>query len=184
MGVMEIKTERLTIKKIKKTDKKQLVDLIGDFRVSKTLSNVPYPYTDKDAEYWLNDVKNSKFKLNIFLDNILIGGVGLRNMDIDYYELGYWIGFKYWGKGYATEACYGLLNYVKKNTAFKYLKAYVYKENIASSNVLKKIGFRQTGDGKIFSLSKQENIPCINFEYCFRNSAKPAFNLESKSANF
>ena len=52
---MEIKTERLTIKKIKKTDKKQLVDLIGDFRVSKTLSNVPYPYTDKDAEYWLND---------------------------------------------------------------------------------------------------------------------------------
>ncbi len=111
---MEIKTERLTIKKIKKTDKKQLVDLIGDFRVSKTLSNVPYPYTDKDAEYWLNDVKNSKFKLNIFLDNILIGGVGLRNMDIDYYELGYWIGFKYWGKGYATEACYGLLNYVKK----------------------------------------------------------------------
>tara|TARA_X000000950_G_scaffold136704_1_gene169925 strand:- start:1080 stop:1634 length:555 start_codon:yes stop_codon:yes gene_type:complete len=184
VGVMEIKTERLTIKKIKKTDKKQLVDLIGDFRVSKTLSNVPYPYTDKDAEYWLNDVKNSKFKLNIFLDNILIGGVGLRNMDIDYYELGYWIGFKYWGKGYATEACYGLLNYVKKNTAFKYLKAYVYKENIASSNVLKKIGFRQTGDGKIFSLSRQENIPCINFEYCFRNSAKPAFNLESKSANF
>ena len=71
---MEIKTERLTIKKIKKTDKKQLVDLIGDFRVSKTLSNVPYPYTDKDAEYWVNDAKNSKFKLNIFLDNILIGG--------------------------------------------------------------------------------------------------------------
>ena len=169
---MEIKTERLTIKKIKKTDKKQLVDLIGDFRVSKTLSNVPYPYTDKDAEYWLNDVKNSKFKLNIFLDNILIGGVGLRNMDIDYYELGYWIGFKYWGKGYATEACYGLLNYVKKNTAFKYLKAFVCKENIASSNVLKKIGFRQTGEGKIFSLSKQENIPCINFEYCLGNSAK------------
>ena len=169
---MEIKTERLTIKKIKKTDKKQLVDLIGDCKVSKTLSNVPYPYTDKDAEYWLNDVKNSKFKLNIFLDNILIGGVGLRNMDIDYYELGYWIGFKYWGKGYATEACYGLLNYVKKNTAFKNLKAHVYKENIASSNVLKKIGFRQTGEGKIFSLSKQENIPCINFEYCFRNSAK------------
>ena len=76
------------------------------------------------------------------------------------------------GKGYATEACYGLLNYVKKNTAFKNLKAYVYKENIASSNVLKKIGFRQTGEGKIFSLSKQENIPCINFEYCLGNSAK------------
>ena len=61
---MEIKTERLTIKKIKKTDKKQLVDLIGDFRVSKTLSNVPYPYIQKDAEYWLNDVKGKFIKQN------------------------------------------------------------------------------------------------------------------------
>ena len=61
---MEIKTERLTIKKIKKTDKKQLVNLIGDFRVSKTLSNVPYPYTHKDAEYWLNDVQGKFIKQN------------------------------------------------------------------------------------------------------------------------
>ena len=61
---MEIKTERLTIKKIKKTDKNQLVDLIGDFRVSKTLSNVPYPYTHKDVEYWLNDVQGKFIKQN------------------------------------------------------------------------------------------------------------------------
>ena len=30
---------------------------------------------------------------------------------------------------------------------------------------LKKIGFSQTGEGKVFSLSKQENIPCLNYEY-------------------
>ena len=61
---MEIKTERLTIKKIKKTDKNQLVDLMGDFRVSKTLNNVPYLYTDKYAEYWLNDVQKKFIKQN------------------------------------------------------------------------------------------------------------------------
>ena len=143
MVIMKIETERLVLKKLVDADKERLVSLIGDFMVSKTLSNVPYPYTLDDADEWLKIVDNEEFNLNIFLNDGLIGGVGLRNMDIDYYELGYWIGFKYWGKGYATEACYGLLNYVKKNTAFKNLKAYVYKENIASSNVLKKIGFRQ-----------------------------------------
>ena len=62
----EIKTERLTLKKCEIADKQRLIDLIGDFRVSETLSNVPYPYTDEDAEYWLNSVKTSEFKLNIF----------------------------------------------------------------------------------------------------------------------
>ena len=83
---MEIKTERLTIKKIKKTDKKQLVDLIGDFRVSKTLSNVPYPYTDKDAESWLNDVKNSKFK--VFDLRNLYSTEEMKKNKIKYYSVG------------------------------------------------------------------------------------------------
>ena len=162
---MEIKTERLTIKKIKKTDKKQLVDLIGDFRISKTLSNVPYPYTDKDAEYWLNDVKNSKFKLNIFLDNILIGGVGLTLAEDDFYELGYWLGVEYWGQGYATESVRGLLGYVKTNTPYEKFKANVYKENVASAKVLEKNGFKRGEDIEVFSMSRQENVPSVNYEY-------------------
>ena len=101
----EIKTERLTLKKCEIADKQRLIDLIGDFRVSETLSNVPYPYTDEDAEYWLNSVKTSEFKLNIFKNNVLIGGIGLTPEEDDSCELGYWLGFQYWGQGYATEAC-------------------------------------------------------------------------------
>ena len=37
---------------------------MGDFRVSKTLNNVPYLYTGKDAEYWLNDVQKKFIKQN------------------------------------------------------------------------------------------------------------------------
>ena len=41
------------------------------------LSNVPHPYTDKDADYWLGKIENEELNLNIFLYDVLIGGVGL-----------------------------------------------------------------------------------------------------------
>ena len=163
--MIEIKTERLTLKKLGIADKKRLIDLIGDIRVSETLSNVPYPYTDEDAEYWLDIVNTSEFKLSIFRNRVLIGGIGLTPEDDGYCEFGYWLGFEYWGKGYATEACNALLNYAKTNTSYKNFRANVYKGNTASSKVLEKVGFSQTGEGKVFSLSKQENIPCLNYEY-------------------
>lgn len=162
--MIEIETERLTLKKLGIADKERLIELIGDFRVAETLSNVPHPYTDNDAEYWLNSVSSSEFKLNIFLNSVLIGGVGLEPDDDGYCELGYWLGFEYWGKGFATEACYALLNY-KKNTSCKNFKANVYKGNTASTNVLEKVGFKQTGEGEFFSLSKQENISCLTYAY-------------------
>lgn len=163
--MIEIETERLTLKKLGIADKERLINLIGDSRVSETLSNVPYPYTDEDAEYWLDSVKTSEFKLSIFQNSVLIGGIGLLPEADDSCELGYWLGFEYWGQGYATEACNALLDYTKANTSFKNFRANVYKGNVASSKVLEKIGFSQTGEGKVFSLSKQENIPCLNYEY-------------------
>jgi RimJ/RimL family protein N-acetyltransferase len=165
--MIEIKTERLILKKPKSGDIKRLIDLIGDYRVSQTLKNVPHPYTDDDAEYWLKRVNNGLFNFSIFLDGFLIGGIGLASEDDGYCEFGYWLGFEYWGKGYATEASYELLNYAKTNTSCKKFKASVYKGNTASSKVLEKVGFKQTGEGEDFSLSKQENIPCLNYEYCF-----------------
>ena len=129
--MIEIETERLTLKQLGIADKEQLIDLIGDFRVSKTVSNVPHPYTDEDAEYWLNSVNTSEFKLNIFRNSVLIGGIGLTPEDDDYCELGYWLGFEYWGKGYATEACNSLLNYAKTNTSYKHFK---FMKIVMSSN--------------------------------------------------
>ena len=113
--MIEIKTERLVVKKIRNSDKERLVTLLGDFEVSKTLSRVPYPYTITDAEKSLETIRNEEFNLNIFLNDNLIGGLGLRLDEDEFYELGYWLGYwlgaDYRGKGYATESVRGLLDY-------------------------------------------------------------------------
>ena len=163
---MRIETERLVLKKLVDTDKERLVSLIGDFMVSKTLSNVPYPYTLNDADEWLKIVDNEEFNLNIFLNDDLIGGIGLTPAEDDFYELGYWLGVEYWGQGYATESVMELLNYAKSNTPCEKFKANVFKENVASAKVLEKNGFKRVEDREVFSISRQENVPSVNYEYC------------------
>ena len=88
MGIIKIQTEKLVLKKLVQADKERLVSLIGDFMVSKTLSNVPYPYTLDDADEWLEIVDNEEFNLSIFLNNDLIGGIGLTPLEDDFHELG------------------------------------------------------------------------------------------------
>jgi len=163
--MMRIETERLVLKKLVDADKERLVSLIGDFMVSKTLSNVPYPYTLDDADEWLKIVDNEEFNLNIFLNDDLIGGVGLTPTEDDFFELGYWLGVEYWGQGYATESVRGLLNYAKTNTPCEKFKANVFKENVASAKVLEKNGFKRLEDREVFSISRQENVPSVNYEY-------------------
>ena len=163
--MIEISTERLTIKKLSALDKARLTELIGDPRVSEKLSNVPYPYTDEDAEYWMGIVHSSEFNLNIFHDGLLIGGIGLTPQGDGCCELGYWLGFEYWGKGYATEASNALLGDASVEACFRQVRANVYEGNNASSKVLEKVGFKQIGTGEVFSLSKQEIIPCLHYEY-------------------
>ena len=163
--MMRIETERLVLKKLVDVDKERLVSLIGDFMVSKTLSNVPYPYTLDDADEWLKKVDNEEFNLNIFLNDDLIGGVGLTPTEDDFFELGYWLGVEYWGQGYATESVRGLLNYAKTNTPCEKFKANVFKENVASAKVLEKNGFKRLEDREVFSISRQENVPSVNYEY-------------------
>lgn len=162
----KIETERLVLKKLVDADKERLVSLIGDFRVSKTLSNVPYPYTLDDADEWLKIVDNEEFNLNIFLNDDLIGGIGLTPAEDDFYELGYWLGVEYWGQGYATESVMELLNYAKSNTPCEKFKANVFKENVASAKVLEKNGFKRVEDREVFSISRQENVLSVNYEYC------------------
>ena len=162
----KIETERLVLKKLNTAGKEQLVSLLGNLKISRTLSNVPYPYTSNDADKWLEVVGSQEFNLNTFLNEDLIGGVGLSlDEDDGLYELGYWLGADYWGRGYATESVRGLLDHAKLALQSQILKANVYKKNKASANILKKIGFKKVGEGKVFSLSRQENIASVHYEY-------------------
>ena len=157
--MIEIKTDRLILKKPKsKQDILSIVSQIGDWEVVKWLAMVPYPYTYNDCESYLKESNNNELALNIFLDNQLIGGVGLDLHNDNYYELGYWLGKDYWGKGYATESSKYLLEYALGKLDSPKIKSGYFIDNIPSGNVLKKLGFKEIGIEKRYSDSMKKEM--------------------------
>ena len=157
--MIEIKTDRLILKKPKtKQDKISLVSQIGDWEVVKWLANASYPYTDDDLEDYLLISDSNQFDLNIFMGKQLIGRVGLTLDGDNYYDLGYWIGKDYWGKGYATESSKKLLEYALDKLDLPKIKSGYFVGNSASGNVLKKLGFKEVGVEKRYSVSNKKEM--------------------------
>ena len=155
----EIHTDRLILRKaISEQEKISLVSQIGDWEVVKWLANAPYPYTDDDLEDYLLISDSNQFDLNIFMGKQLIGRVGLTLDGDNYYDLGYWIGKDYWGKGYATESSKKLLEYVLDKLDLPKIKSGYFVGNFASGNVLKKLGFKEVGVEKRYSDSNKKEM--------------------------
>lgn len=143
-----IKTERLEIKSPERKDCMELSELINDYDVIKWLSNTPYPYNFVHAEEFIErsqvkKLKGEAFNFMISLNNDLIGGIGVSEFNENSCELGYWLGKKYWGQGFATEAVRGMLKEVSIELDVKKIFASYKLGNEASRNVLQKCGFNE-----------------------------------------
>jgi RimJ/RimL family protein N-acetyltransferase len=159
----QIKTKRLVLKKpVKTINKKLIASQIGDWQVAKWLSDVPYPYTEQNAEEWLNNINHDDLTFSIFMNDSLIGGVGVSLEEDNKLDLGYWVGREYWGNGYATEAVMGLIKYVKEETSFKQITACYIIGNNTSANVLRKLGFEEVGECEEYFLSRKKTMSCID----------------------
>ena len=60
-------------------------------------------------------------------------------------RMGYVLGEKYWGRGYATEACREILRYAFEDVGCPVISADLFPANIKSKRVLKKLGFMPDG---------------------------------------
>lgn len=100
--------------------KVELIDLIGKYNVT-------------GNDFWI-------YAIDRKLDTTFIGTVALVKDGKDD-EIGYRFLEKYWGNGYATEICGGLITYCK-SIGMKKLIGYVADENIASIKVLDRFNFK------------------------------------------
>ena len=156
--MFEITTDRLVLRKvITEQEKKSLVHLLNDWEVTRWLTNVPYPYTYYDLEDYLLISNSNELDLNIFFNDKIIGRVGLTlDNDDNHFDLGYFLGKSFWSNGYATEASRALLNYAFKNLDSPKIKSGYFIDNSRSRKVLEKLGFKEIGIKKWYSLSNKK----------------------------
>ena len=144
-------TEHLIVRKFKAEDAQQLYENHMDEEVRKWFPNECYadPKEAQDAILFYSDcVDNGQlpFVLGVVLKETdeLIGDTGISEVEgkPNETEIGYCIGQKYRGKGYATELLSAVSGFVGSRFGIEVLWGRVVHGNQASAKVLEKNGYR------------------------------------------
>lgn len=131
-------------------------DLSAALNNQKILNNLrdglPYPYTQKDAENYINFILSSApqdtFAYAIEVGGRAVGSIGAfrqGNIHRRTAELGYYLAEEYWGRGIMTEAVTQLCDKLFAETDILRIFAEPFAHNIGSRRVLEKAGFQLEG---------------------------------------
>ena len=149
---MELETERLILRNWKETDIDDLIEGVNDIEVSKWLAFIPYPYTKKNAEDWINFCINNKeerydFALELKEEQKVIGGTSIERINKVNGTAGggIWIHAKYHGKGYGTEAWGKRIEFAFNDLKLRRLDNGFFDGNIESFNMQTKFGYKIEG---------------------------------------
>jgi len=160
----KIETERLVLTELKSVDIPEIVKHASNKNISDFTLNLPFPYSEKDAIYWIN-LANQGFKngtniifgIRLKTDNQFIGGISLTiERKFNRAEIGYWIAEPFWRKGYATEATRSIIKYGFDNLDLNKLTSSHLAKNPASGKVMENSGMKKEGELKEHILKKSE----------------------------
>lgn len=152
----QLSTNRLTLRKVQAADLPFLIKYANNKTISNNLLNIPHPYKEEDAIFWMNFVlqgfKNKEryvFAIGLNETGEFIGAVGLHlNGRHDGAEMGYWLGEPFWGKGLMTEAVKAVLQFGFDELALNKIYATHFSNNIASGKVMIANGMTKEGELK------------------------------------
>lgn len=144
-------TERLEIREFEPSDLEALHAVYGDPEVTRFIP--PYPtleHTRRSLDVHVREARAGNPAFWALVERAsgeLIGdaGVGLIEGRGPEHELGYTLGARWWGRGYATEAARAVLDHALGELALPELLALVRSGNAASIHVLEKIGMERAG---------------------------------------
>lgn len=144
----EIITKRLLLGKLSYRNIPEIIEFAGNPKVAETTLNIPHPYAEQDAIYWINSANQgfenrTQFTFGVYVKSPkqFIGGIGLRiNPRFERGEIGYWLAEPFWNNGYATEALGALLKFGFTELNLHKIFANHLIENPASGKVMTKNG--------------------------------------------
>jgi RimJ/RimL family protein N-acetyltransferase len=145
LSVPVLQTERLTLRAPRHGDAKAIALLANDLRVSANTAHIPHPYGVGDAEQFIAAVNKRAGEacFVVKLDTKPIGICSITPREDDF-ELGYWFGVPYWGRGFATEAARAVIDHGFGDLEHEALLSGARVTNPASRRVLEKCGFQWT----------------------------------------
>ena len=157
----KLSTERLVLRKLVIGDANSIFNnWANDSEVTKYLTwnaHKSIEETKQILDIWLNEYKEPKtIRYGIVLkeNNELIGAIDVVDYIDNNPEIGYCLSRKYWNKGYMTEACKAVVEYLFA-IGYKTILIEADERNIGSNRVIEKVGFK---------FANKETKPCSSFK--------------------
>ncbi|RKE98976.1 GNAT family N-acetyltransferase [Ichthyenterobacterium magnum] len=156
---IHIETERLILREITNEDLDPMFELDSNPKVHEYLGKKPIT-TKAQAKTYINSIITQYKERGIGRFAVIekstgnfVGWSGLKfntgdketiGNKRDFYDIGYRLMPKYWGKGYASESAKVILDYGFKTLNLKTIVGAAETKNIASNKILEKIGLQFT----------------------------------------
>lgn len=154
MNTPVLETDRLILRPFRKEDATAVFECWeSDPEVAKYMFWTSHNDINKTRawlEFEIGQIKKNdwyRFALVLKESNELIGTALIYyEEEVECWEIGYNLGKMYWGKGYTTEAMKRVIEFAKEELDIMELVGRYAKENPASGNVMKKLGFQYEKD--------------------------------------
>ncbi|MGC5325013.1 GNAT family N-acetyltransferase [Brevibacillus sp. SYSU BS000544] len=167
----QITTERLLVRPMQLNDAPYLFEFWSDPMVSKHMNIDSFVDVSQAQQMILLFEKlcteNKAIRWTILLrhSNEVIGSCGFNYLDFENEraEIGYDLGYPYWGNGYASEAIKAIISYGFDSLRLNRVEAKVEPENLNSIRLIKKLRFVEEGKLRQYEKSKGEFVDLIMF---------------------
>ena len=157
-NIMRLETARLFLRDWEQADLSDLIKGLSDLSVSKWLAFVPYPYTEKEAQLWLDFCMVSsrhpgkrssyEFAIELKAEKKVIGGVSLTRISSAHGTAGggIWLNALYQGHGFGREAFAEKLRFAFEDLNLRRLDNGFFKGNSASLAMQERFGYKLEGE--------------------------------------
>lgn len=129
-------------------DKKDLAEICHNADRQFLSDRLPYPYTEDNAQWWINMAEEQEGKAGVFrailADGKIAGNISVEKKEDVYRrdgEIGYTLKKEYYSRGIMTEAVKQICLLAYKELELIRITGLVYEPNTASRKVLEKNGF-------------------------------------------
>lgn len=151
-----IETDRLILRELRLSDAEAFFAMDNNPNVHRYLWNKPTQKIEETLEiitfvrkqYLDNGI--GRFAIISKETKEFMGWAGLKfntemvNNKTNFYDIGYRLDEKFWGRGYASEASFAWVQYAFETLKIKTIEAATHIENVASNRILQKIGMQFT----------------------------------------